>query len=109
MSGSSWREGANARREKRQTAGSDAHATRGVPNKRDTKRWCKGKVGVDHKLVVKTRADIGKDHGLPTSFKDWLIRHCEICGKEVAWWFPMGGMKREPPEWVVEYKKTLGV
>ena len=103
--GSSWRERANVRRSERQTAVPDDHKTRGV-SKRDTKRWCKGKVGVEHKLVVKPRSEIaGKAHyQILTTSEKWLIRYCESCGKEVAWWYPMGGMKREPPAWVVEYR-----
>ena len=82
----------------------DAPRTRGVPNKRDTKRWCKGKVGVEHKLTVATRSMPGKDHGLPESFKNWLVRYCTTCGKEIAWYYPMGRAKKNPPEWVLEFR-----
>ncbi len=48
---SDWKEGAIKRRDARHTKSSDGHKTT-VPNKRNTKKWCKGKVGVAETNIV---------------------------------------------------------
>jgi hypothetical protein len=40
---------------------------------KNTKRWCRGKSGIEHKLVV----SLHDERGLPR-----LVRHCSECGKE---------------------------
>lgn len=42
-------------------------------SKKDTRRWCRGKPGVEHQLVV-TLSDV---RGLPK-----LVQHCSSCGRE---------------------------
>lgn len=55
---------------------------------KDTKRWCKGKVGREHKLVV--TLDV-KWHGYPR-----LLRSCTTCGKEFGSYSGWG----KEPDWV---------
>lgn len=102
---SSWREGSAARRDTRQAPAPLTANTRSVPNKRDTKRWCKGKVGVEHKLVVKTRRELGKEHYRSPDKMPSLCRYCEACGREFDWYHPWFKADRQnPPQWVVEYR-----
>lgn len=97
---SSYRESSNKRRNERQTK---------VPvirppgsSKKDTKRWCRGKVGVDHKPVcidyndhkhTRYRFDVGKE---------WKILICSECKKELDTWWPSPWRKTAttPPDWV---------
>jgi len=99
---SDWGQRALDRRNARQ-----APAENEVPpprSSKSTKLFCRGKPGVPHKLVVSSRRGIGKGIGVSDFDDKWLVRYCSDCGKEVDWWYPMGPMKREPPEWVVEHQ-----
>lgn len=97
--------GAAARRDSRHTLGSDAAKTRSNPNKRDTKRWCKGKVGIEHKPAVKTYAEIKNWQGIKGLAKGdiwqgWLVQYCSTCGKELDHYVPPFGdvaLYRKPP------------
>ncbi len=72
---------------------------------KDKRRWCRGKVGVAHKLVVR----------LDTSWiRPQLLRYCTVCGKEFGsyWRFEYDVVDRHrrvvehvvppPPDWVSE-------
>jgi hypothetical protein len=69
---------------------------------RDTKRWCRGKAGVEHKpKCVDYRATKLSRAGYPESFlKGWKLLICTECGKELKTYFPFG--KGNPPSWVTE-------
>lgn len=94
--------GVAVRKAARQTLVDDAPKTRSVPNRRNTRRWCKGKVGAEHKSVVGTWRALkhtgGRDfHG--TLFHGGLIRYCSECGKEIETFLPMRGSSRPTPDW----------
>jgi hypothetical protein len=55
---------------------------------KDKRRWCRGKVGIPHKLVVSVEL---RKYGFPR-----LSRHCSECGKEFD---SYGGYFGKPPEW----------
>jgi hypothetical protein len=55
---------------------------------KDRKRWCRGKVGVGHTLVV---AVLRRFTLFPS-----LVRHCSKCGKEFGTY---SGNWGKPPEW----------
>jgi hypothetical protein len=101
-----WKEGANKRRDARHTKAPDEPG-KGNPKatkKKDTKRWCRGKVGVEHKLKCMDYSEV--HHQKPDSIgswgKGWKILACTVCGKELERWYPMGmGRGKNPkPEWV---------
>jgi len=100
-----WNERARIRRNVRQApAESDVPKAHG---NRDTRRWCRGKVGVEHKLVVASRDQLGKGYGAPV-FEPWLVRYCATCGKEFDSYSSMSfAGKREPPEWAATYLAEL--
>lgn len=59
--------------------------------KKDTKRWCRGKVGVEHEPIVRKRAGYWHDkpcRGSVVSL-DWLACNheeaCVNCGKILKW------------------------
>jgi hypothetical protein len=87
----------------------------GAPRKRkDTRRWCKGKVGVEHALAVRDARDMGK-----LRFSMTLIRFCTKCGKEIeTWWRPRSyvgvngvertiGPRKPMPDWAREHLRRL--
>jgi hypothetical protein len=98
----SWREGATVRRDARRTAVDDTPKTRGLSS-RDTRRWCKGKIGVEHKHEVKPWSDL-KKHGFVL---DWLVLFCSTCGKDLDRYIPPHpNWTRKPkptPEWAAKY------
>ena len=101
----SWKEGAVARRDARHTSVPDAPRTRSIPNRRDTKRWCKGKIGVEHVLAIKSYRDLKGDDS-PQVFSGWLVRYCSVCGKETDLYMPPwpSTRKQKPaPGWVTEF------
>ena len=82
----------------------------GPAKRKDTKRWCKGKVGREHVLQVRDATELGKHR-----FSQSLVRFCTKCGKEVdTYWVPRqiqlsNGRQcwlRKPtpvPDWVREH------
>lgn len=99
----SWKEGSVARRNERQAK----PQVRARPQraKKDTRRWCRGKEGVEHKLVT-MKFDLVAKFGVKGGiFKDWLLRFCTVCGKEVAHYYHFGKQKKDPPEWVKKFRE----
>lgn len=88
----SWKEDSNNRRDIRNIKISDEQTK--VPNNRNTKKWCKGKIGHEHKLECKKYNDIKKPGNHRTS---WRILFCSNCGKEIDIYY---GTKRKP-DWVI--------
>lgn len=79
MSHSEWKEGANKRRDFRHSK-SDPEVPK-YKNKKDTKRWCKGKVGVEHDLVRVPWK------GAPTVAQ---VDECTKCGKNIGFYLNRG-------------------
>lgn len=80
-----------------------------IPAKKNKKRWCKGKVGVEHRLKCYTYPELkGSNRGRNQPYRDgWYILACTVCGKEMDHYFPWpeswGLCQKEPkPGWVVE-------
>jgi hypothetical protein len=73
-----------------------------------TKRWCRGKVGVEHKPVVSNYAALGKLAWLPGAER-WLVLYCSACGKELDSYTPPHEdrptfiSKRRPPPWASKH------
>lgn len=73
-----------------------------------TKRWCRGKVGIEHKPVVSNYAAIGKLAWLPGA-ELWLVLYCSACGKELDSYTPShedhpAFIKRRPlPSWASKH------
>src|SRR5271165_5583339 len=82
---SDWKESANKRKDKRHTKDSDEHKTTTQSNKRNTKKWCKGKVGVEHKLECRNYNEV-KNTDRPY-LDSWRVLMCSVCGKEMGLWF----------------------
>lgn len=91
-------------REKRGRLGiPDEEASNGPARKKDTKKWCKGKVGRPHKLVCKKWSDVvsqtPQDSTSHIRWRDnYRVLICERCSKQVDFWY--GGRGKNRPEWV---------
>jgi len=87
---SDWQEGANKRRNERQTKVSDETNQKG--KRKDRKTWCRGKVGVEHTPECVVYRDF-----LPT----WRMLICNTCGKQLKVYAPRLGTTTKPkPDWV---------
>lgn len=83
---SDWRERSIKRRDERHTKIEDAPVRR--KTRRNKKRWCRGKIGVDHDPVWV--AAPGKFH----FFHDTRIYKCSKCGKEFEMWYTISWARR---------------
>ncbi len=102
----SWQMGAAVRKAIRQApVVSDAPATRSVPNSRKTKKWCRGKAGVEHVLNVKTHRELKNWVAGSDILKGWLVCYCSKCGKEIESYIPpINSRTAKPvPDWAAEY------
>lgn len=71
-------------------------------SKRDTKRWCRGKVGVEHTPECKVYVDVkGYTGMMRNGLKRWRLLVCTTCGKELATY--LGGKRR--PAWVTDRQR----
>lgn len=101
-----WKQEATKRRDERNAK--DPVRRKPVPGKKDKKRWCRGKVGVEHKPVCRDYNEAKLTRYINVAgieiplHKGWKLLVCTECGKELAHYYPMGAFKRNPPEWVKE-------
>lgn len=99
---SEWKQQSAKRRDARH--GGDAPKTK-APGKKDRKRWCRGKKGIEHKPQARRYNDV---KGASSWSRDWWVLVCTECGKELAQYWPMtfaivgGGRTKAdpPPDWV---------
>lgn len=78
---SDWKQGAAKRRDERHTHG-DPQAGK-HRSKKDRRRWCGGKPGVEHEFLWRGLGD-EKYSGRPALAKTlniWEIKVCQKCGK----------------------------
>ena len=68
------------------------------------KQWCRGKVGVEHKLVTEEAPSFLRLQ--PNQRRD-LERRCSVCGRKLDWWFWWGKLNQKP-DWVVEWEIKHG-
>jgi hypothetical protein len=96
---SDWRERSNKRRDERQTKVPVIRAP--SASKKDTKKWCRGKAGVEHKPVCMTHDEWENRSQSSAWSKDWRVLVCEDCGKQLDYWWPVPFMKgAAPPAWL---------
>ncbi len=73
-------------------------------NSRKTRRWCKGKVGVEHKPKCVDYQAVKRWAGAHVALKDWKLLICTVCGKELDTWSPAptnwGFTWDKKPDWV---------
>jgi len=63
---------------------------------KDTKRWCKGKHGVEHTPECMSF----RPSYMPSTAEPWRELVCTACGKKLATWYPFMWKGEEKPEWV---------
>jgi hypothetical protein len=88
-----WQESSNRRRNARQTVLPVIRPP--AASGKNTKKWCRGKVGREHKPQCINH----------NSIKGWKILACTECGKHLDFWWPMIWRPKDeqakPPAWVV--------
>lgn len=95
-----WKARANKRRDERHTKTPETN--RPTPAKKNTKKWCKGKVGREHQTRVmsgeeKNRSFQHVDGSKFVSMKNWKFLICIVCGKELDIYY--GGSSKRKPDW----------
>lgn len=103
MTASSWKKQHADRRDERATKAPDAPTKKNA--KKDTKRWCRGKEGVEHKARCRNYDDVKGPLRVSTtivSHHGWKLLVCDVCGKELDFYYPFGRAKKNPPDWVEE-------
>ena len=93
MSDSPWKE--SARKHKTFVQGGAEASAKPVGNKRkNRKKWCRGKEGVEHQPVC-TDYNTVKRHCTPDGWKGgelgkgWRLLVCSVCGRELDYYYPM--------------------
>lgn len=89
---SSWRAGGIIRRDARNAK--DMVEVAKTRNSKDTKRWCRGKKGVNHKLAWAR----GRLYGST----QWWDQRCELCHKKFDYWVRSSWNKRPKPKEITE-------
>jgi hypothetical protein len=88
---SEWKVGAAERRDER--AARVEPRERKKAAKKDTRTWCKGVEGREHKHAVSTYAEAKGAHW----GADWLVLYCTECGRELQSYCPR--WDKEKPAW----------
>lgn len=102
---SDWKERSIKRRDERQTKVPNIRPPSG--SSKNTKKWCRGKVGVPHKPKCVSYHE-WENRGEPQGWsKDWKVLVCEACGKELDTWWPYPTewkftRSRSKPDWVTD-------
>lgn len=66
---------------------------------KNRKRWCRGKVGVEHTPECRDYQDV-KNWRAGTMLNGWKLLVCTACGKELDTYMPpMFGVGRPIPDW----------
>jgi len=99
----SWKGGAAARRDARATKGPEPTRP-GAPGKKNTRRWCKGKEGREHKPKCMPHPRFLAGSAGQNLYEGWFDLVCTECGKVLDRYWPMTFRRDRvpppPPEWV---------
>ena len=96
-----WNESGIIRRDARQTIVREIRPP-GRSGK-DIRKWCRGKIGVEHKPVCMAYGDLKNTTGTTPISREWRVLVCTECDKHLDHWYPWPwGRRREKPRWVVE-------
>jgi hypothetical protein len=98
---SDWdRDAARRRDVRRSKAPSDTPRPR---SSKDTKRWCRGKEGVEHQAkcvsYLESKNEPPPQPGSLDVRARWRTLLCAVCGRHLAYFWPFT-TKEEPPAWV---------
>lgn len=103
---SDWKEGANKRRDARHTKTDDEpkRSLKPAKTKKDTKRWCRGKIGIEHDAVCLTYDEAKSVNDNSGFFHKYMAQYrylvCKNCGKELATYY--GASNQKKPDWVTK-------
>lgn len=99
MNVESWKETAAERRDTRNAkdepvSREEAKTVSGKRNRKDRKRWCKGKEGVEHEFECSRYTSESS-----AAFNAWRVLACRKCGKRKNEIY-IPNPKRQKPDWV---------
>lgn len=77
---SDWKERAIKRRDFRSDHGSGPEVPK-TPRKKNKRKWCKGKEGIEHKVIKRPWTKYGTRVGW--GGKVFMEEVCEVCGKQL--------------------------
>ena len=96
-----WNESGITRRDARQTIVREIRPP-GRSGK-DIRKWCRGKIGVEHKPVCMAYGDLKNTTGTTPISREWRVLVCIECDKVLDRWQPWPWTHNEKkPGWVVE-------
>ncbi len=76
----------------------DEDKHKSIPGKKDRKRWCRGKEGVEHQTKLIPVQQSFTRRVVPQIYM--LIDKCTVCGKHVDWHCkPIGSSSRHSSDW----------
>jgi hypothetical protein len=96
-----WKARARKRHDERHTKILDAPTEPNTSKKKDKKRWCRGKEGVEHKLQCMKYNEV--KHTKYSFGETWRLLVCTECGKELDYHYPHNFTNKDPipvPDWV---------
>lgn len=68
-------------------------------SRKDKKRWCRGRIGVQHRPVCRRYQEVKNVQAEYT--KNWRLLVCSVCGRELDHWYPISfsrvGLGSRPP------------
>lgn len=104
---SDWKDGANKRRDARNTKEPETKQ-KSKPAKKDTKKWCAGRVGREHTLEVSNYRDT---KGWPSIFGNWWVLYCATCGKELDTFHAriVNIENKNYPKWLIDSGKLVPI
>ena len=70
--------------------------------RKNRKRWCRGKLGVEHQPVCMTYREAKGAPLFPSQEADRFLV-CRVCGKELQhWWTMFKSSRQNKPDWVTK-------
>ena len=97
---SDWKESARKRHIERHTALPEIRPPGG--SRKNTRKWCKGVKGREHKSVCRSYAEIQNSVERGEWSREWRVLVCTNCGKHLDNYWPMPRFKLKTlkPDWV---------
>lgn len=91
----SWTAGGVINRDTRHDKSAVPEQPKHKPKRKDTKKWCRGRVGKEHKLEWKTYEEVKHSSWCAKGDSNWFILMCTVCNKQIehCWSFIKGKCK----------------
>jgi hypothetical protein len=109
MTCKTWKEESSDRRDERNTKVPD-EPQRPIAGRKNKKKWCRGKVGVEHKSKCMSYAEAKNISVVKFNYKGnivdglsyydaWKVLVCSVCGKELDYYHNWND-EQPKPDWI---------